>query len=406
MASHVMHEAGMLNSPKQNISSTILYLVSTSKTPISRTDLASITGLSKMTISNHVARLIEQGILSEKYTESREDYSLGRKPISLTISPQSPCIFGVRISRDSCHSILADISGNIIDTHKTAFPPNMTQDTFIKYLLSTYDMLARRNKRRIIGCGISSIGPISTITNSILNPPNFYNLTNIPVVDIFREHTKLPTYLIHDAAAGALTEKLYGNGIGHDNFVYLHISQGIGAGFILNGRLFNGISGQCGEIGHMSIDCNGPKCDCGGTGCLELYSGLPQMQKKISDMLPFFPASPFHTIKEPGWLDIVSLATKGDSIGVSVLDEFCGYLSYALANTLKMLDFSTLIVGYESHPATDIIERMLYARLSRFPQFFHLNLKILHSYFDGDAPLIGSIAIIANQIFEQNIPLN
>ena len=387
-----------------DIKNVLIHLIATSKDPITRTDLARITGLSKMTVSNHISELIDMRIIAEKPMDIVYDRSIGRKPVPVSISPDSPCICGILIKRTFCQSIIADISGKIIDSVKTDFSNTVTRREFIDTLLAQFDMLASRSRRRIIGCGISCLGPVNKNSGYILNPPNFFGLSNIPIVSILQAHTGLPTFLIHDADAGALVEKLYGNGSDFENFFYLHIDSGIGFGFVLNGQLFSGASGQSGEIGHVSINFNGPPCNCGNVGCLEMYAGLPQIQKRISDLLPHYKQSPFHKIPSPEWRDIIDLASAEDPIAITAMDEFCGYLSHALFNAIKLLDFSTIIIGYHSSAGNHIIEDYIYPKLRRLtpPE---TELKIIHSFFNGDAPLIGSVAVVANQIFDQKISL-
>lgn len=390
---------------KNNIDHLLIRLIATSRSPVSRTDLARMTGLSKMTISKHITDLIQQGLIAEQ--DSRPDFShdLGRNPIPLVLSDTSPCLCGTLIKRSYMQTILTDISGKIIDMTKYYFHQNVTAESITGLLLSQYDELSSRTRRRILGCGISSIGPINNRTGCILNPANFYGIKNLPVASILSDHTGLPVYLIHDANAGALVEKLYGKGISYDNFMYLHIEDGIGLGFVLNGALFHGLSGQSGEIGHTSINFSGPRCSCGNIGCLELYASTEQMCEKIYELLPLFPQSAFRSLKHPSWTDILNLASKGDSIAITALDEFCGYLAHALANSLKLLDFSTIIVGYDSSASSDIIERLLQIKLKEYFPAAENEIKILHSRFNNDAPLIGAAAVVANEVFHQNILL-
>lgn len=225
---------------ESQISNTLIYLIATSQKTITRTDLAEKTGLSKMTISNHINDLIQMGIISEQPTNIVYDHSTGRKAIPLQISSSSPCILGILIKREFCQSILADVSGKIIDMTQTRFSPHMTRDEFIQIPIAQYEKLFSRARRPLIGCGISCVGPVDNKSGYILNPPNFYGITNVPIVSILENVTHLPTFLIHDADSGALVEKLYGRGIPYDNLIYIHIAYGIGAGFILNGKLFSG----------------------------------------------------------------------------------------------------------------------------------------------------------------------
>ena len=118
------------------------------------------------------------------------------------------------------------------------------------------------------------------------------------------------------------------------------------------------------------------------------------MQKKIAELLPFFKNSPFQKITEPSWNDILKLSLDGDPIASIALDEFCTYLSYALANTLNLLDFSTIIIGYDSPE-----------KLKSSLNMPGSKLEIFHSRFNGEAPLLGSIAVVANEIFSHQLKL-
>ena len=159
---------------ESQISNTLIYLIATSQKTITRTDLAEKTGLSKMTISNHINDLIQMGIISEQPTNIVYDHSAGRKAIPLQISSSSPCILGILIKREFCQSILADVSGKIIDMTQTRFSPHMTRDEFIQIPIAQYEKLFSHARRPLIGCGISCVGPVDNKSGYILNPPNFY----------------------------------------------------------------------------------------------------------------------------------------------------------------------------------------------------------------------------------------
>lgn len=390
------HKSAKTKKTTDHIDHTLIRMIAASREPISRTDLAVMTGLSKMTISKHIAELIQRGILAEQNSQAT-DSKLGRHPVPLVLSGQAPCIFGLLIKRGYLQAILADMSCNIINTHKCYFQNGLTKEKLISMILEQYDALAQNTDRRILGCGIASLGPVDVSSGCILNPADFYGITDVPVVELLQSHSGLPTCLIHDANAGALVESLYGNGKKRKNFVYLHIEEGIGLGFVINGQLIHTLSGRSGNIGHVSVNINGPKCSCGNVGCLELYASLGQMQKKIAQLLPVFPKSRFAKVKEFTWNHIMDLAAKEDPIAVAALDEFCTYLAHALYSVLNLLDFSTVIIGYDSQTGSDIIERMLKAKFRNFCRSQNPAIEILHSHFNGTAPLLGTAAVIVKE---------
>src|SRR6266849_1354038 len=129
----------------------------------------------------------------------------------------------------------------------------------------------------IAGIGIATPGPLDNRTGIIYSPPNLPAWEHVPLRDIFQQHYQpyqFPIYVENDANAAALGEYLFGAGRGCRDMVYLTVSTGIGGGVIIDGKLIEGASGTAAELGHMSIDWKGERCNCGNVGCLEyLASG-------------------------------------------------------------------------------------------------------------------------------------
>ena len=374
--------------------------------PISRVLLSEKTGLSKMTISNYVSELISQGIVSEVEISGISPHGKGRRPTGLTISPSSPLICGILIKRGVCQAISADLSGRILNSVHHGYPEHMTEKELIAIILGLIDSLAAKSPRPFVACGVASIGPLNVRTGSLLSPPNFYQIKNLNIIDEIQKHTNVPALLINDATAGALSELLYGYGKSNSHFAYLHIMNGIGMGFVINGEIYNHISGQNGEIGHVSINFNGPLCPCGNRGCLELYANQTAMWQRIQELSHYFPKSPLSRKTEPGFAEILEAAAKNDPIALNVLDSFLEYVTIALISTINLLDFPMLIIGYDCSYPTDIVEKIIMNKTnSRLVALQRDKLAVYRSTFQGDAPLIGSSAVIASEIFKGNIPL-
>ena len=273
-------------------------------------------------------------------------------------------------------------------------------------LYSGFKEISVRTDRKIIAVSIASLGPVDSSNGIILNPPYFYNIENLKIQAILEEKIGLPVFLVNDANAGALAEKLYGIGKHIANFAYLHIMNGIGAGFVFKNDLYNGDTGQSGEIGHTSINFAGPLCDCGNRGCLELYANLDNMRQKIGELKRFYPKSEISKRVEPSWKEIVDFANEKDVLAFEALEEFCSYISYALINTLKLLNISSLIIGYDSSNKGYIVEEIVHAKLSESLKAVNFGkIEVHHSLFNGDAPLIGAIAFVADKIFSLNFSL-
>jgi len=389
---------------RDTVDSTLIRLVATSRTPVSRFELAEQTGLSKMTVGRHITDLIREGILVESI-KNVSGKNMGRTPMVLSVSDTLPIACGTLIKRSYIQTILMDISGRVIDETKDYYGSGLTAEVLKGLMEDQYDRLAGHTRREIFGWGISAMGPVDIQNGRIQKPADFYGITDFPAVDFAREHMgggKRQAYLLHDASAGALAEKIYGKGAGCDSYIYIHIEEGIGLSFIQNGHLQQGYSNQSGEIGHTSINFNGPKCSCGSNGCLELYASVPQMRKKIRELLLFSPGSAFTEIESPSWSDIVRLASQGDMIAVAALDEFCGYLVYAIVNALNLISSPMIILGYDSLQVSSVVTKMIRRKLRRIHRAVEKEeVKVLQSTFDN-APLIGAATAAVEEGFLNN----
>lgn len=392
---------------KQSNCALILKIIATGH-GVCRSDLATKSGLTKMAVGNFVTDLMEMGFVEERELETGTPVC-GRKPLILQISGKSPCICGMLIKRNLFQVVIADLGGKIIKKREIEYSEDLKKEDIPTLLINVFESLKKETTRNVFAIGVSSIGPVDTQKGVILNPPLFYNIENINIVEILKKSTSLPVFLINDANAGALAEKLYGNETQIPNFAYLHIMNGIGAGFVLDHKIYNGDSGQSGEIGHTSINFMGHKCVCGNTGCLDLYASVENMKKRTRELLPFYQSSKLAEIentRDITWLDIIDAGNQHDGLAIFVLEEFCGYIAYALTDVLNLLDISYVVVGYTASAEGNIIEKILSEKIKSSVIYSkYRQVQMVHSSFGGDAPLIGSIACVADKVFDLSLPL-
>ena len=371
-------------------------------TAATRADLARATGLSKMTVSNLVAELTRDGLLEE--TGCFTVTAPGRPPMELRLAADAPLLCGMLIKRGLCQVVLADLAGVIVE--KETYPldaARLTAEILVETLLGGFRAVTDRASARVAAVGIASIGPVDTVTGTILDPADFSGIRDLPIVERVREATGLPAFLLNDANAGALAETLYGWGRELKSFVYLHIMNGIGAGMTLEGTVHNGDYGQSGEIGHTSINFDGPLCACGNRGCLDLYANITTMRRVARELSARFTQSPLGLLPSPEWEDFMEGARRQDPLALAVLDDFCAYLCHALVNLLNTLDVSTVIIGYPGPRDCRVVEELLARRLEHFIRY--RKIRLLHSHFWGDAPLVGAAAVAADRIFRCELEL-
>ncbi|MCD6471113.1 ROK family protein [bacterium] len=166
---------------------------------------------------------------------------------------------------------LVNFKGKVIKKNVESTEIKKGAQGVIKQILRMGDDLLAGFQEKVVAIGIGTAGPLDIKRGLIFFAPNLPGWHNVQIVKPLKNHFHLPVYFDNDANAAALGEFLFGAGKGTKNMIYLTISTGIGGGIIINKKLYHG-RGNAGEIGHMIIDPNGPKCRCGNYGCLEAFS--------------------------------------------------------------------------------------------------------------------------------------
>ena len=349
-----------------------------------RAELSRTMGLSKMAISNMVTELIDQNIIEESNVKKNEE--LGRNPISLIISPKSPKTIGILIFRNRCEAILCDLSLAVLKRKRISMK-FATNDTLINTVYDLVDAMLEE-KEVIIGIGVASIGPIDVNRGMILKPEFFYDIENVPLVELMKERYKLPVYFDNDNLCGALAEKLFGNGKEFHDIILLGLGQGVGCGIIIDDELYNNSNELIPEFGHISIDYNGHQCICGNKGCIETYVRTPVLLDKMR----------VATGKNYSFKDFCEMETckEIDDIMIDAVKK----LSVAIVNTVNLLNTELILLGYDGIFLPDKYIELLENEINskKFTDdFFHVYVK--KPYFLKDSQLFGAACNVITQVF-------
>jgi glucokinase len=204
-------------------------------------------------------------------------------------------------------------------------------------------------KADIAGIGVGSPGPLDTKKGVILHAP-LMGWRNFPIVERLERDFQVPVRLDNDGNLGALAEQRCGVAKGLKNVLYMTVSTGCGGGFVLNGELYHGHGGGAGEIGHITIDPDGPPCPCGGSGCFELYaSGTAMIRTMREDMEKGALSRVFELAGGSGERLCGELlhraAVEGDAYALNLLRREGRFLGLGIANLFNMLDPDALVLG-------------------------------------------------------------
>ena len=372
---------------------------------LSRIDIARRTGLSKMSITNIVNELISEGFVIEtgSFGDIFAGTTSGRKPVVLAANTGKYQILGVYISRDYVAATLNNLKCEIIAEQKCRITDEDSQDSFTEKLFILIKSILNQSEvtdKVIMGIGVSCIGPLDIKNGIILEPANFHGLRNIPIKRLLEEEFGCEVFVNNDMNASALAEKLYGKGRDNGNFIYVGVTNGIGAGIIANNILFEGDMGFSGEIGHITINFDGHKCICGNNGCLELYASIPEIVRQAEAMVSEFPSSALHKLSRIEWADIASTALNGDTLSLHLLKLLAGYLSHGIVSLINFFDPQAIYLGHDIALAGGLVAEMLQADISR--RFFssrYKNVPVEISFYGHNTPLAGSAAIILDKLF-------
>lgn len=266
---------------------------------------------------------------------------------------QEKSIIGVDIGGTKCavtYSLVTD-DVNIID--KKRFATLETPDKTISKLYDTINSIIDENNIKQIDCiGISCGGPLNSKTGTIVAPPNLPGWINIPIVKMFEDRYKVPVAIQNDANAGALAEWMWGAGKGLDNIIFLTFGTGMGAGLILDGRLYAGTNDLAGEVGHMRIEQDGP-IGFNKKGSFEGFcsgGGIARLAKvKIAQWLTEGKEISFcktFSDLENITAEIVGInASKGDPYALEIYNEVSRKLGKGVAILIDILNPQKVIIG-------------------------------------------------------------
>lgn len=298
----------------------------------SRIDLAKSSKLSKMAISNIINEFLETGLVIEDPEIVRGTRS---NPIQLTLAPTAPKVLGVLLHRRSCEATVCDFSMKIVASKAITLPKLYTADELMDYIFAMTDELVK-SFQDIVGIGIGSIGPVDALRGVILNPPHFNQIINLNIRDRFTDRYNLPTFLDHHYNCAALAESYYGSGKGCGNLMYLGMTYGVGLGAICGGKLFSNHNGYSSEIGHVTVDFNGPVCNCGKRGCLSLYARPPRIIQEVA-------SSPLIG-KEMSFQEICDNCDH-PAIDQILMNYMITPLVYALSSAINLMNSDLILLG-------------------------------------------------------------
>lgn len=371
---------------------------------VSRAELAQITRLSPTTVSSLTEELIHNGMVVESGAGTTS--TSGRKPIMLEMNPDGGYVVSVEMTEAGYNCSLYNLKCKEIGGKKVLVTDFDQVGTSI---VDTIDQLLRSNQKdegKLLGICIGAPGLIDTEKNRILSS----TVISIDYKNDFYDRIKerfssIPVFLGNESSFSAYAEKRFGRYGQVKNLVFIEINIGIGAGIILNDKIFTGAFGLAGEIGHMSIDINGPRCKCGNKGCLEMMASIPAMSQKIIFAIMSGRATLIRDIIQNDYnkvnIDVIKEAVdQKDELAVEVMTEVALRVAFGINNIINLFNTEAVVIGGEITKLGDAFLRKVKEEIAgiQFKPNLHM-ADIGYSTVGGNHAVLGAARFVLDHVF-------
>jgi len=323
---------------------------------ISRAQLAERTALSGTTITHLIDSLLEQGIVTEVEQEREHlngDRRIGRPRTGLRLNPDARYAVGVHIGIGILRAAVVNLHAEIVHNIITAFDPVLPASRGLHRIARLAERTIAESKverGRILGLGIGASGLVDHDNGVNVLAPNL-GWRDVPLRSWMQARLGLPVAVDNNVRAMALGEAMFGAGRDVSTLAFVYGRVGVGAGFVINGRLFRGSGAGAGEIGHtVMIPDGGEQCKCGNHGCLETLISEPVLIQEADALARSKPAGVLarylaqRNLRRP-IEQIFAAARAGDADALALIEVRARYLGIALANLVNILNPELILLG-------------------------------------------------------------
>lgn len=359
--------------------------------PIHRAGLARLAGVSRTTVSTIVNELVDANLVIEGTPGAGSDID-GRARQVLTVNPVAGAAAGLDFTLSDVSGHVTDLSGRPLGSSTSSLSADSPWSTRVDAGVALLEQLlheASVEREALIGLGVGVPGQVATSTGVVGPSLPGQPWVGVNVREEFGRRLDLPVFVENNTRLEAVAEAMYGAGRGADHLFYFSLSSGIGSGIFFDGSLYRGAVGGAGELGHISIDIDGPACPCGNRGCLIQRASVPAVLEALRP-----------TLGESVTLEQVLAATaEGNRACVGVLSDVGHLVGRLLANICNLLNPQRIVVGGELAQAGDVLLHPMRNSLQRYAMALTRDAELVASEFDlgARAGAIGGAALILRE---------
>ena len=400
---------GVLNDLKKINRAHVLNLIRDGQT-ISRVEISQKSRLSRPTVSSIIHSLIKEGYIKE-IGKDEEKRGAGKKRTMLRFIPQAAYAIGIEVGISKLDIGILDLQANMIYRSSTNLKKlsnprkdrKSIKNLIIREIQKAID-LSGINPQKIIGVGIGTTGLVDA-KSGILRISTYHPGWNgLNFRNLIEKKFHIHAVIDNAVKVEALGERWFGMGKEINNFIYISITEGIGAGLIINGTLYRGKDDNAGEIGHTVVDINGRKCTCGNRGCLNTmaseralhyWAGESIAKNKKSILARLTRKS--HKISTDL---ILKAAQEKDPLAINIIKKVGGYIGLGLSNLINMFNPEAVIISSPLLQTRGIILDVIRKSLNNYSLDKTWQVPIKSATLGHDSGIIGAASLILEDVFK------
>lgn len=309
---------------------------------ISQAALARETGLAPATVSN-IVRDLQAADLVETTVGA------GRRGTTVRIARSAGLVAGIDVGHRHARVVVGDLTGEVLAHDRRPLESAHPSEEGLDLVATMLDGLVADlgvdvGEVRSIGLGLPA--PIARTPDGgglVMESAILPGWVGLDARKVAQERFAAPVHVDNDANLGALAEHTRGAGVGHQTMAFVKVSSGIGSGLIIGGEPFRGALGTAGEVGHLTLDEQGPMCRCGSRGCLEAYASVASIESMLDAQLP------------GGFDAAVAAAAEGHVVAARAFEDAGLHLGWGLAMLANLVNPSAIVVGGDLARAGDVV---------------------------------------------------
>nr|WP_202451219.1 ROK family transcriptional regulator [Streptomyces sp. SID4948] len=359
---------------------------------LTQAEIARSTGLSAATVSNIVRELRDNGTVQVTPTSSG-----GRRARSVSLSGDAGIVVGVDFGHSHlrvavgnlAHQVLAEQS-EPIDVDASASQGFDRAEQLVARLVESTGI----GPEKVLGVGLGVPGPIDVESGTLGSTAILPGWGGINPRQELSDRLGVPVQVDNDANLGALGELVWGGGRGVKDLAYIKVASGVGAGLVIDGRIYRGPGGTAGEIGHITLDESGPVCRCGNRGCLETFTAARYV-------LELLRGSHGDGLTVP---KMVQLAREGDPGCRRVIGDVGRHIGMGVASLCNILNPSRIVLGGDLAEAGELVLGPIRESVSRYaiPSAAQ-RLSVMPGALGARAEVLGALALVLSEMGDSTL---